>query len=57
MDQPEIAFNNFVGHAKTANLLLNDSSLPQINASKGDLSVIELGPGDSLFTGVIAKTL
>jgi SAM-dependent methyltransferase len=54
MDLPEKAFNNFLQHAKIAGVLDENSSLPQLKAS-GEFNVLELDPGDSLFTIKIAK--
>ena len=56
MDLPDRAFENFLHHAKTAGVLDENSSLPQLKAS-GAFNVLELGPGDSLFTIMIAKAL
>jgi hypothetical protein len=55
MDQPEIAFKRFVRYAKAADVLDENSSLPQLRGS--DFKVLELGPGDSIFTAIIAKAL
>jgi SAM-dependent methyltransferase len=56
MDLPDKAFNNFLHHAKMAGVLDESSSLPKLKVS-GDFNVLELGPGDSLFTIMIAKAL
>jgi SAM-dependent methyltransferase len=56
MDRPERAFENFLLHARLAGFLDEKSSLPQLRVS-GDFKVLELGPGDSLFTIMIAKAL
>jgi hypothetical protein len=47
MNQPDRALETFVTHAKTAGFL------PV--ASQVDFSVLELGPGDSIFTALIAR--
>jgi SAM-dependent methyltransferase len=56
MDVPNIAFEHFLENAKAAGVLDENSSLPQLKVS-GDFNVLELGPGDSLFTIMIAKAL
>jgi SAM-dependent methyltransferase len=56
MDLPDRAYENFLQHAKAAGVLDENSSLPQLKVS-GDFNVLELGPGDSLFTIMIAKAL
>ena len=56
MDLPDRAFENFLHHAKAAGVLDESSCLPQLKVS-GDFKVLELGPGDSLFTIMIAKAL
>ena len=56
MDLPDRAFENFLEHAKAARVLDENSSLPQLKVS-GDFKVLELGPGDSLFTIMIARAL
>ncbi|MGZ8941568.1 MAG: class I SAM-dependent methyltransferase [Methylobacter sp.] len=61
MNQPSRAFETFVLHATSANLLVKGSSDNKLLHLKkppnGEFSVLELGPGDSLFTALIAKTL
>lgn len=49
MDQPAQALKTFWEHAKTANFLSS--------TSREGFSVLELGPGDSVFTALIAKAL
>jgi SAM-dependent methyltransferase len=56
MDRPEEAFKNFLQHARLAGFLDEKLLLPQLRVS-GDFKVLELGPGDSLFTIMIAKAL
>ena len=56
MNLPDRALENFLMHARAAGVLDENSSLPQLKVS-GDFKVLELGPGDSLFTIMIAKAL
>lgn len=56
MDLPQSALGVFLEHPKTADVLDKNSPLPQFKVN-GDFNVLELGPGDSLFTIIIAKTL
>ena len=56
MDQPHRAFEVFIHYAKMADVLIKNASLPQLRVG-GDFTVLELGPGDSLFTIMIAKAL
>jgi hypothetical protein len=56
MNLPKRAFEIFLQHAKTAEVLDEALSLPQLKVG-GDFNVLELGPGDSLFTILIAKAL
>jgi len=57
MDRPGRALDTFLEHARTAGVL--DAELPLLRIrGKGDnFNVLELGPGDSLFTAVIARSL
>lgn len=57
MNQPERAFEVFLTHATTGNILMADSEPPRLSVKNSNFSVLELGPGDSLFTAVIAKSL
>ena len=60
MNLPHRAFETFVTHATTADLLTDSSPNKQPCFNKplnGEFSVLELGTGDSLFTALIAKTL
>jgi len=57
MNQPNRAFDIFFEHAKTADILdLSANDFPKFKILKNnqDFTVLEIGPGDSLFTGVIA---
>jgi SAM-dependent methyltransferase len=56
MNLPHKALEIFLMHARAANVLDEELSLPHLKVS-GDFNVLELGPGDSLFTGLVAKAL
>ena len=57
MDRPRTAFDTFLTCAKVAGVL-DDSEHPRLAESgEGGFSVLEIGPGDSLFTAVIAHAL
>lgn len=55
MNQPQRAFDTFIEHARTAGVMDSGSTLPRLVGAGRDFNVLELGPGDSLFTAVIAK--
>ena len=57
MNQPQRAFDTFIEHAGSAGVLDSGSTLPRLAGKGRDFNVLELGPGDSLFTAVIAKAL
>jgi len=58
MDQPSRALNGFLQHAQTAGVLDAGSPVPRLAVCKtAEFNVLELGPGDSLFTAVIARSL
>lgn len=57
MNNPQRAYEIFISHAKTANILVQ-AELPHLKIqNRKEFSVLELGPGDSLFTAIIAKAL
>jgi hypothetical protein len=57
MDGPQRAFDTFVMHANTTGVVAGPG-IPRLQVRQDDdFSVLELGPGDSLFTGFIAKAL
>jgi SAM-dependent methyltransferase len=56
MNQPLKAWSGFLEHARTAGVLHEESALPYLCVDS-DFTVLELGPGDSLFSAVIALTL
>lgn len=58
MNKPQRAFDTFIEHARTAGVLDGSGSiLPRLTVKERSFNVLELGPGDSLFTSVIAKAL
>ncbi|MEK6210334.1 MAG: methyltransferase domain-containing protein [Pseudomonadota bacterium] len=57
MNHPQRALDTFIEHAGTAGVLDNESPLPRLAVSGGDFVVLELGPGDSLFTAVVARSM
>jgi SAM-dependent methyltransferase len=58
MEQPVRAWDTFLMHARTGNVLDESGQLPRLkSAGDGPLHVLELGPGDSLFGGLIAQSL
>jgi SAM-dependent methyltransferase len=57
MNQPQRAFDTLIEHARSAGVLDGGSTLPRLAVTGRDFNVLELGPGDSLFTSVIAKAL
>ena len=56
MNEPGRAWAGFIEHARAAGVLQDESSLPYLNV-RDDFTVLELGPGDSLFSALIASTL
>lgn len=54
MNQPQYSMNIFLEHGATSGIL-DLISKRQMLASNNQFSLLELGPGDSLFTAVIAK--
>ncbi len=57
MDQPQRALETFLEHARNADVLGKEGAVPQLRTQGNDFTVLELGPGDSLFTAVIARSL
>lgn len=57
MNQPQRAMDNFLEHAGMAGVLDPNSHLPRLNVNDDAFAVLELGPGDSLFSAVIARSL
>ncbi len=56
MNQPQRALDMFLEHARTADVLHEENNLPYLSRNS-DFSVLELGPGDSVFSAVIALSL
>ena len=57
MNQPQRALETFLEHARTGDVLGREGAVPQLRTQGDDYTVLELGPGDSLFTAVIARSL
>lgn len=55
MNQPQRALDSLSIHAATAGILDQRTSAPCF--SRAGINVLELGPGDSIFTAVIAKAM
>ena len=55
MNQPQRALESLLIHSTTADMLNQQSAVPFF--SRADINVLELGPGDSVFTAVIAKVM
>lgn len=55
MRQPERALDSISIHAATAGILVQETATPCF--SRVGINVLELGPGDSVFTAVIAKAM
>ena len=55
MKQPHRALDSLSIHATTAGILNQQSAVPCF--SRAGINVLELGPGDSVFTAVIAKAM
>jgi hypothetical protein len=55
MINPGYAWNTFLVHAKTANVLSDTFPLAFIH--DGSFNVLEIGPGDSVSSGIIARAL
>jgi len=57
MNKPQRALETFLEHARTADVLDREAAVPQLRTHGDYFTVLELGPGDSLFTAVIARSL
>jgi len=57
MNQPQRAFDTLVAHAKAAGVLNTAGASMGFTKTSEGFAVLELGPGDSLFSAVIAKAL
>jgi SAM-dependent methyltransferase len=57
MNHPKRALEIFLEHARTGDVVIEEGSLLKFKM-RGDIyAVLELGPGDSLFTALISKSL
>lgn len=58
MDRPQRAWETFVLHARLASVLTQSSSATFLHTKKTEsFNILELGPGDSLFSSLIAYSL
>lgn len=57
MNQPQRALEVVLMHARSAGVLLEQQDAKRFNNTTGDFQVLEIGPGDALFAGPIAKAL
>ncbi len=57
MNKPDEALATFLEHAQTAGVLDSEGSGLRLRAKRGGFVVCEIGPGDSVSTAVIAKSL
>ncbi len=57
MNKQEWAYEVFLKHAKQAGTITTDKNVPSFKKNDARFSVIELGPGDSLFSALIASAL
>ena len=57
MNRPQRSLDNFLKHAEMAGVLEPKSDFPQLKAGDDEFVVLEIGPGDSLFSALIAHAL
>jgi len=57
MDIPERSYETFISHAGCAGVLDSAQFPPRLGTSDEEFHVLELGPGDSVFTAVVASVL
>jgi len=57
MNRPQCAFDTLIEHAQSGAILDGFSLLPRFADNGRQFNVLELGPGDSLFTAIISKVL
>lgn len=57
MNKIELAWDTFLEHARVAGVLDEKEGCLKLKTQGGGFTVLELGPGDSLFTALIAKAL
>lgn len=55
MNQPQRAFDTLIQHARSAEVMDKGTTFSKSAENQGNFNVLELGPGDSLFTPVISK--
>lgn len=56
MDRPEVAVNTLLAHARTAGLIDDSGAVPRF-ATRPNMTMLEIGPGDSLASGIVAAAL
>ena len=56
-NQPQRALETFLEHARRADVLGNGGAMPQLRTQGHEYTILEIRPGDSLFTAVIARSL
>jgi len=57
MNQSQQAWETFLEHARTADVVDWESAKIRFKIRGDEYTVLEIGPGDSLFTAIIAKSL
>lgn len=57
MNKEEWAYDLFVNHARTTGVIEDNGSQIKFKGNSSDFSVLELGPGDSLFSAITASLL
>jgi SAM-dependent methyltransferase len=57
MNRPQRSLDNFLEHAELANILESKSGFPKFKIENDEFVVLEIGPGDSLFSALIARAL
>ena len=57
MHEPQRALGNLLGHASTAGVLEGWPGTPRFAARGSEFHVLEIGPGDSLFSAMLANAL
>ena len=57
MNQPKRALGTFLEHTMTAGILDKQSPVPRLASTGNNFGVLELGPGDSLSSAVIARSM
>jgi SAM-dependent methyltransferase len=57
MNRPHRALETFLERARMAGVLDSEGGVPRLRTKGNTYTVLELGPGDALFTAVIARAL